>query len=153
MDSTAPLATLPTLSVSWDGFGAACGAADGGAAEGGGGGAAAAPTLNISAFAPAGCDEQCPWRWLWAGCRCHAIARLTVTLPRMPGAPPLTEALGAPAGLPSLHASAREGSVRVVSDGLGAARGDGLGAGQPLHELRVRAAAGDALVQDRSIDS
>ena len=139
VDSAAPLATPPALSVSWDGFGAACGAAEGGGA--------AAPTLNISAFAPAGCDEQCPWRWLWAGCRCHAIARLTVTLPRMPGAPPLAEALGAPAALPSLHASAREGSVRVVGGGLGAERGDGLGAGQPLRELDVRATAGDALVQ------
>ena len=136
VDSAAPLPTPPTLDISWAGLGGEGGACGAPADDGG----AAAPTLNISAFAPDGCDEQCPWRWLWASCRCHAVARLTLALPRLPGAPPLAGALGAaPAALPSVHASAAEGAVRVL--------GGGLGEGQLLNELSASTAAGDVTVR------
>lgn len=37
--------------------------------------------LNISAAPPAACVEQCSWSWLWAPCKCHAAANLTLILP------------------------------------------------------------------------
>lgn len=43
-----------------------------------------AMVLNITVTPPEKCDEACPAAWFWFPCNCHAIANLTILIPKGP---------------------------------------------------------------------